>query len=329
MDEYLRRLGDVPPALYSYLAMLSNVLMAGAVDRVAASEQIKILQQMSSGGGWAYYRGGFGRLLDDVTDAFLGLGGEFYTGAKVERIYTREGQVTGVSSLAGEFRAPVVVSTAGIQPTVLKLVGEEQFEAEYLETIKALEPGWSWASVRYFLETAVMKTGMAMVYSDESWLNLERAARVARGEQPQEVSLFLTVPSVLDPGMAPDGEQCIVAATVCSPDPQAREISMLQERVDQMIERVFPEAWKAVVRRERYGPADIAAATRDQVLPGQGGECIGLGQLVGQCGRLKPDPSLPIQGLYVAGCDAGSSGRGINQACSSGMNVARRIARPR
>lgn len=327
MDAYLQGHADVPEEIRSYMAMLSNVLLAGPVEQVAASEQLRILQQIFSAGGWAYYKGGFGRVLDDITDAFLGLGGELYTGAKVERIYVRDGRIAGVSSLAGEFRAPVVVSTAGIQPTVLKLVGEEEFEGEYVERIKGLVPAWSWASVRYFLECEVMETGMAMVYSDTSWWNLERATRVHQGHEPDEVIVFLTVPSVLDPQMAPQGKQCVVAATVCSPDPHAKEIAMLHGKVDAMIERVFPEAWKAVERCERYGPAEVSAATRDQVLPGQGGECVGVGQIVGQCGRLKPDPSLPIEGLYVAGCDAGGSGKGINQACSSGMNVARRLLR--
>jgi len=65
--------------------------------------------------------------------------------------------------------------------------------------------------------------------------------------------------------------------------------------------------------------------TRDSVLPGQGGECVGLGQIVGQCGRKKPDPTAPIRGLFYAGADAGGAGMGTHQAACSGIEVARRV----
>ncbi|HET8944431.1 MAG TPA: FAD-dependent oxidoreductase, partial [Dehalococcoidia bacterium] len=55
---------------------------------------------------------------------------------------------------------------------------------------------------------------------------------------------------------------------------------------------------------------------------GQGGECVGVGQVVGQCGKYKPSPVSPISGLYFAGCDAGSGGMGTHQATDSGMKVA-------
>jgi hypothetical protein len=62
--------------------------------------------------------------------------------------------------------------------------------------------------------------------------------------------------------------------------------------------------------------------SRDHVLPGQGGETIGLAQVVGQDGRYKPAVKAPIQGLFYVGCDAGGRGIGTQQATDSGMKVA-------
>ncbi len=322
MHDHLRAQPQVPWRVYSYMAMHANASLAEPIDRVAASEQVRILQDIALRGAGGYYRGGFGRVLDDLTAAFRGMGGEVRCGHRVERIFVDGDRVTGVETQHGRIQARAVVSSAGIQPTVLKLVGADHFEPEYAERIRRLEPGWGWASVRYFLDAPVFQTGMAMLYSDESWWNLERARRVREGHDPDEVIVFLTVPAVFDPTMAPAGRQCIVAGTICSPDPAATEVERLYRRVDAMIERVYPEAWRAVVDRETDGPAEISAATRDAVLPGQGGECVGLGQIVGQCGRHKPRCDTPIRGLYLAGTDAGAAGMGTHQASTSGMLAA-------
>ncbi|MCZ7526274.1 MAG: hypothetical protein M5U14_07805 [Acidimicrobiia bacterium] len=231
----------------------------------------------------------------------------------------------------GTFRAPVVVSDAGIQPTVLKLVGAEHFPTEYVSYVSDLEPGWGWASVRYFLDRKVVDAPMYTMYAEESWYTTERYARVRAGEEPDDVIVFLTVPAAMDPSMAPPGKECVVAGTICSPDPEAPEIPMLYRKVDEMMARVFPGFMDAVEHRVAEGPAEVSAHTRDSVVPGAGGECVGIGQVVGQCGTRKPSPVSPLPGLYFCGADAGSEGMGTHQAGDSGMRVAEivRAAVPR
>jgi len=86
--------------------------------------------------------------------------------------------------------------------------------------------------------------------------------------------------------------------------------------------KAFPELKAAIESKEYYSPHDVSSLTRDQVLPGIGGECIGLGQVVGQAGSHKPSVKAPIQGLFYVGCDAGGIGVGTQQATDSGMKVA-------
>jgi phytoene dehydrogenase-like protein len=324
MKEYLAA-KDVPPALYSYLAMHSNASLAEPIDRVAASEQIKILQQIATSGGGGYYRGGFGRMLGEIEGAFRRFGGELLTRTRVESIVVRDGRACGIETECGAFMAPVIVSTAGIQPTVLKLVGAAHFDSAYVDYVRGLEPGWGWATVRYFIDAPLMNAGMYLLYADDTWWDTDGYARFRQGEGHEEVVVFVTVPAVFDPTMAPAGKLCLIAGTVCSPDPKATEIDTLYRRIDATIARVFPGAWNAVERRETDGPAEISAHTRDSVVAGQGGECVGLGQIVGQCGRHKPSPRTPIPGLFLAGCDAGAAAMGTHQACSSGMAVARMV----
>jgi hypothetical protein len=123
--------------------------------------------------------------------------------------------------------------------------------------------------------------------------------------------------------MSPKGKQCFIAGTICPPDPKEQQIQVLYGKMDKMLERVYPEVMDTLDYKEHEGPAEISAFTRDQVLPGQGGECVGLGQVVGQCGKYKPSPKAPIRGLFYVGCDAGGAGMGTHQAADSGIKVAR------
>jgi len=324
MHEFLSRY-DVPYALYSYMAFHANASLAEPIDLVAASEQVKIMQQIALQGGGGYYKGSFGRLIDVMAREFQARGGTTVTRARVEKITVEGGRVTGVATTAGRFSAPIVVSSAGIQPTVLKLVGEEHFDRGYVNYIKSLAPGWGFTGVRYFLKKPVLRYPMYVAYSDDSWWNLERFRRIRQGEVPEEVIFFMSVLSNYDPDLAPPGKQMAVAGTICSPNPNAGEIEMLWRKTDEMIERLLPEMAAAVEFKEYSGPREVSSATRDSVLPGQGGECVGLGQIVGQCGRKKPSPQAPICGLFYVGADAGSAGMGTHQAADSALRVARMV----
>ena len=93
-------------------------------------------------------------------------------------------------------------------------------------------------------------------------------------------------------------------------------------KVEEAIAAAWPGITDHIVKREAYTTQSVSAQSRDSVVPGQGGECIGLGQFIGQVGRTKPDPRTPLPGLYLVGCDAGGIGMGTHQAVDSAFNVA-------
>jgi prolycopene isomerase len=94
-----------------------------------------------------------------------------------------------------------------------------------------------------------------------------------------------------------------------------------------MMERVWPGFLEHVQSREPYNAHDVSALSRDAAFPGVGGECIGLAQVIGQCGRHKPPMHAPIGGLFFVGTDAGGYGCGTHQAVDSGGNVADEVFR--
>ena len=324
MDEWLSQ-RDVPGPVYNYLGFHANASLAEPLDLVAASEQITIMKQIMLQGGGGQYKGGFGMLSRVMCREFEKNGGTLIKNCKVDRIDIENGSVTGVTTPQGAFRAPVVVSSAGIQPTILKLCAAEHFDKAYLNYVRGLVPGWSFTSIRYFLREPVMRTGMYVMYSDDSWLNVPRYERMKNGEIPDEVILFMVNHNFYDENAAPPGKQVLVSGTVCSANPEAEEIEALWRVMDRQMQEQFPEIWNACERREYNGPREIADLTRDSVLPGQGGECVGLAQIVGQCGSMKPDSKTPVNGLYLAGADAGAKGMGTHQSALSGTGVARRV----
>jgi hypothetical protein len=75
--------------------------------------------------------------------------------------------------------------------------------------------------------------------------------------------------------------------------------------------------------QEYTGPAQVSAISRDQVMPGQGGEAVGVGVTIGQSGKHKTSAKSPLPGLFYVGFDAGGSGfMGTQQAVDSALNVA-------
>jgi phytoene dehydrogenase-like protein len=251
--------------------------------------------------------------------------------AKTERITVADGAVTGVVTSAGTFTAPIVVSNAGLQPTVLRLVGEEHFSEDYSRAVKDLLPSWALLGHRYFLSRKVTDVPYGVVFSSDSPWTLDRLEKAAKGQASREGVVYFEVPSNYDPAAAPEGKQILMTGSFCPPSPQmtADEIAAWARAGEEIIFAAIPELPDAIEDKELYTPRDVSNLTRDSVLPGHGGETIGLGQVVGQCGPTKPSVKAPVRGLFFVGCDAGGTGVGTQQAIESGMTVADAVVRHR
>jgi len=321
---------NLPKAAYGYLVgSIHDACFVAPVDAVAASEGIQVLQSIFLRSGGLFAKGGIGRVAETFAQAVVENGGKYITRAKVEKILVSDGKVTGVATNKGTFNAPIVVSNAGIQPTVLKFVGEEHFDHSYIAYVKDLVPSWGLPGVRYFLDKKVIEQPFGTIFSAESYWTLERINKAASGEMPEDIAVLYEVPSNYDENAAPDGKQIVLVSVWGPADGMstAKDMKPWWDKCDEIMFKVFPDMAKHIERREPYSSKDVSVLTRDKVLPNQGGECIGLGQLVGQGGGQKPSVKAPIQGLFFVGCDAGGYGVGTQQATDSGINVANVVQR--
>ena len=322
--EFLTRYG-LPEPVYGYLVgSIHDACFVCPADVVAASEAIRVLQMIFLRSGGLFAKGGIGRVAETYAAAVEENGGKYVTKARVQKILVENGAVTGVATDEGTFLAPIVVSNVGIQPTVLKLVGEEHFDERYVAYVRALVPSWGLPGVRYFLDEKVIQQPFGTIFSTESYWTVEKFDRAAGGQMPEDIAVLYEVPSNYDENAAPEGKQIVLASVWGPADGQATDEQMEPwwQKCDEIMFRVFPELPEHIERREPYSVRDVSRLTRDRVLPNQGGECIGLGQVVGQGGQKKPSVSAPLRGLFFAGCDAGGYGVGTQQATESGLKVA-------
>jgi prolycopene isomerase len=319
---------QLPQGAYSILvALMSDACFVVPMETLAASEAIRALQNAFLRGGGVFCKGGIGRVAETFAQAVEAFGGKVMMRTKVKKITVDQDRVTGLVTEKGSFQAPIVVSNVGIQPTVLKLVGQEYFDKSYLSYVKELVPSLGFIGVRYFLDKEIINEPYGAIFSVESYWSLEKWLQARRGNIPKEITVWFEVPSNYDPQSAPPGKQVVLTGAWCQPDPRIsdKDEKAWWNKVDEMMFGVFPEMQAHIESKEGYSPRHVSTLTRDQVLPGIGGECIGLGQVVGQCGRHKPSVKAPVRGLFYVGCDAGGRGIGTQQAVDSGINVARTI----
>lgn len=319
---WLRPFG-LPESLVAQICTQMNMLFVVPVNRLAASEAILTLRQQALGGAGRYHKGGYGRVAEVCADYVVEHGGVYVPSTRVRRVVVVGGRAVGIETDDGPLRARAVVSNAGIQPTVLRLAGPEHFPGDYVARVKSLEPSWAIAGIRWVLDAEVFDAALTPIYSDQSWLDDERFARMEAGEWPDVPTIAIDVPSAFDPSLVPvPGHQVANCQVFCSPDPASPMGAEAVRRAELILDEMWPELRKHVIRKEPYGAKQISSLSRESVLPGQGGEAVGLAQVVGQCGRSKPDPRTPLPGLYIVGCDAGGRGAGTHQAVDSGFNVA-------
>ena len=321
--EFLNRY-SIPRSLYSFLATFQSEGTQEVPNDVScASEFVRVFQSNNTKGGGLYPDGGFGNLYKTFADALEENDGDLVLNARVNRIVVEHGRVKGISSDVGDFRAPIVVSNAGIQPTVLKLVGTEHFDRSYVNRIRDLVPSLGFAGVRYFLTKPVLDCQSYMFFSDNTISTTHHYLEAETGKMPEETYLYVSTNSIY-PGMAPEGKQLVYTGLSCPADPKT-DIRPWLEIVEEGVTRLWPDIVKYAEKKETYGPAEISALSRDSVVPGTGGECVGMGQIVGQCGRKQIPANLPVGGLFCTGFDAGSAGFGNHKAVESGLNVAKMV----
>lgn len=272
-------------------------------------------------GGAYYCRGTFQTLADTLADVVRERGGDVVLRRAARKVAIDEAGVAGVVLDDGSFvAARTVISNADARQTVEDLVGREHFPARYQKSIGRMRPSLS-ALVAYVatdLPRESLPTAHETFYYSE-W-DHERSHASSLTGLPSWFTL--TVPTSIDPTLAPAGDSLVVYTTLVPFDVAAdwrrvkREYK--QRIVDAIGERV-PQIESRLRLIEVGTPHTMARYTLNT-----DGALYGWELSPNQIGPGRPSVAPPLPGLFLAGHWT-QPGGGVYGVVTSGVLAARAI----
>jgi phytoene dehydrogenase-like protein len=273
--------------------------------------------------------GGPGALADALVDAVRTLGGEVRFDAEVARVRDGRGTVTGVALATGEeIEAPVVASGADPKATLLGLVDPVTLGPTLSWEVENLRTPGTAAKVNLALDGlptfdgagAERLQGRIVVAGRVD--DLERAFDAWKyGDVSDAPFLEATIPSLVDPSLAPEGGH--VMSVVAQWVPHAEEdADRVGDLVLKRLEDVAPGITGLVRERQVLLPSDLE---REYGLTG--GHPLHVEPGLDSFFAWRPllgfaRYRMPVQGLYLCGSGAHPGG-GITGG--PGANAARAI----
>lgn len=271
----------------------------------------------------SYPRGGFRQIAVSYLQACERLGGRVRHGEAARAIRVEKGRVVGVETEKDFYPADLVVSNAGIKTTIA-LVGKDSFDPAYLRWAENLKDSAGAVTIKYAVDRKPVDLPITIHY--DPGCNFSRDLEgMSRGIVPDALPLYMPCTTLVDPTLAPKGKHLLLIGTTVPASLEAREVAeRVLDRVEEKIRGIVPGLYGHILWKHRTGLDYI-----DGLGGRGGGEAIGLAQRFDQVGKGKPEPRMPIEGLWLVGCDAGGRGIGTEQAADSALKVAEAIRRQR
>jgi phytoene dehydrogenase-like protein len=291
-------------------------------------------------GVWAYVRGGMGALSEAIAHAARAAGAELRTGAEVRRIGLRAGRACAVELTDGSsLEARAIVSGADPART-LRLLERENVAAELARAVDSLDFRSPVVKINLALDSLPVFPSCPAAREPGPWhrgtIHLGAAtiaeldasfAAAERGELPEQPMIELTLPSAIDPTLAPPGKHVASLFVQHAPPsvPAAfweKQRERFADRVLACIDELSPGFSGRVLQREVLAPPDL-----ERVFGLTGGNIFHGAMTLDRLGPLRPLPgwsryATPVPGLFL--CGAGTHpGGGVMGAC--GRNAARVI----
>jgi phytoene dehydrogenase-like protein len=297
-------------------------------------------------GVWGYVRGGMGALSQSLAKAAHDLGVSIRCEAEVGRILAKDGAVRGVALANGDdYLAPVVASNADAHVTFQKLLDPAVLPAEFAAAVERIN--YDSASLKINVALAELPHFRACpgradtdggtnfhlrgtIHICPDLDTIERAFDDAKyGRPSQQPILECTIPSVVDPTVAPPGKHLM--SMFIQYAPYKLKGGTWDELRDSFADRCFDllndyasNFKSAVLARQVLTPLDLERTfnlTGGNIFQGS----MSLHQLF--CNRPVPGYAnyrTPIRGLFLCG-SAAHPGGGVMGA--AGRNAAREILR--
>ncbi|HUL49017.1 MAG TPA: NAD(P)/FAD-dependent oxidoreductase [Gemmatimonadales bacterium] len=290
-------------------------------------------------GVWGYVRGGMGGLAEALARAARERGTEIRVTHSVARIQVRQGRATGVVLEDGtELAARIVISNADPQVTFLGLTEAAALPEEFLDRVRHID--YSSASLKINVALSELPDFVALpgtragphhrgtIHIAPTLEYMEHAFDDAKyGRTSARPILECTIPSVVDPSVAPPGRHLMSCFVQYAPYTlrdgswdEHREA--FADRCLGLLAEYAPNVRRAVIERQVLSPPDL-----ERRYGLTGGNIFQGAMTLNQMFFLRPAPGYadyrtPLRGLYLCGA-ATHPGGGVMGAC--GYNAAREV----
>jgi prolycopene isomerase len=156
-------------------------------------------------GGINYPKGGVGQIAQKLVSGLIKFGGEIHYKSRVTNIITEQGKAVGVKLANGKtFYAKKIVSNATRWDTFEGLLPADQMPAKERKWQQRYQKSPAFLSLHLGVEANVLPAGTECHHVLlEDW---------AKMEEP-EGTIFVSIPTLLDPSLAPAGHHIIHAFT--------------------------------------------------------------------------------------------------------------------
>ena len=292
-------------------------------------------------GVWGYVQGGMGALTQALARAARSHGAHILTRAPVARIQVRQGRVTGVALADGrEFQAPVVLSSVTPHITFRQLVAPEHLPEDFLKEVETIPYPAGVAKVHLALKglpnfkaypgTEPGPQHRGTIHISPSRAYIETAfAQALQGYLPEYPMLELTIPSAVDPTVAPPGRhlmqifvQYVPYRPVEGPWNQVKGRFLI--RCFEVLAEYVTNLWDIVEEAHILTPEDL-----EQEYGLTGGNIFHGAMTPDRLFFFRPVPGYadyrtPVRGLYLGGAGAHPGGGVMGAA---GRNAAREVLR--
>nr|UAJ74777.1 prolycopene isomerase [Buddleja davidii] len=273
-------------------------------------------------GGINYPVGGVGEIAKSLAKGLVNQGSEILYKANATSIIVEDGKAVGVKLSDGrQFYAKTVISNATRWDTFGKLLKKEELPEEEKRFQKAYVKAPSFLSIHMGVKADVLPpdTDCHHFVLEDDWKNLE---------DPYG-SIFLSIPTILDKSLAPEGNHILHIFTTSSiedweglsrKDYEAKKELVAEKLINRLEKKLFPGLKSSIVFKEVGTPKTHRRyLARDSGTYGPMPRTIPKG-LLGM-----PFNTTAINGLYCVG-DSCFPGQGVIAVAFSGVMCAHRVA---
>jgi prolycopene isomerase len=268
-------------------------------------------------GGINYPKGGVGQIAQKLADGLEKAGGEIHYQARVTEIVTENNRAVGVKLTSGEvYRAKRIISNSTRWDTFEKLLPKEEMPASEKKWQQRYEKSPSFLNLHLGVKAQLLPVGTECHHIlVEDWEKMDE-------------TIFVSIPTLLDPDLAPAGHHIIHTFTPgwvedwqkLSPGEYEQKKEAAAGKIIKRLEQIFPGIDAALDYMEVGTPR-----THRRFLNRQDGTYgpIPRRKLMGLLGMPFNRTSIP--GLYCVG-DSTFPGQGLNAVAFSGFACAHRVA---